>query len=129
MGSPSIAFIQVELELTPTLIQVLSIKDVANIAAYADDVRAKYPEMVAKYQEFQKRFIDSGYLCGQVCAFMAAGKALPLRGKYFDVEQDIAKVLEYAPQFSEQGLYDLKVDFAGGLQNNGGLAADSMQKK
>jgi hypothetical protein len=92
-------------------------------------VREKYPEVVARYQEFQKRFIDSGYLAGQVCAFIAAGKALALRGKYFDVEQDISAVLEHASEFSEKGLYDLKVEFAGGLLNNGGIAADTMQKK
>jgi NAD(P)-dependent dehydrogenase (short-subunit alcohol dehydrogenase family) len=97
--------------------------------AYADDVREKYPEIVAWYQEFQKRFIDSGYLCGQTCAFIAAGRALPLRGKYFDVEQDISKVLEYAPEFAKKGLYDLKVEFAGGLLNDGGTTADTMSQK
>jgi hypothetical protein len=96
--------------------------------AYAPDVREMYREMVAKYQEFQKRFIDSGYLSGQTCAFMAAGKALPLRGRYFDVEQDIGEVLKYASEFAEKGLYDLKVEFAGGLLNNGGTTADTMQK-
>jgi NAD(P)-dependent dehydrogenase (short-subunit alcohol dehydrogenase family) len=43
----------------------------ANSDAYAEDVRGKYPEVVSQYQEFQKRFIDSGYLCGQTCAFIA----------------------------------------------------------
>ena len=100
-----------------------------SIDAYADDVRKKYPEMVARYQEFQRRFIDSGYLCGQTCAFIAAGKALPLRGKYFDVEQDIEEVLKYAHEFQEKGLYDLKVEFPGGLLNDGGTAADTMQRK
>jgi hypothetical protein len=85
--------------------------------------------MVTRYQEFQKRFIDSGYLCGQTCAFIAAGKALPLRGRYFDVEQDISAVLEHASEFSAKGLYDLKVEFAGGLLNDGGTTADTMQRK
>jgi hypothetical protein len=49
--------------------------------------------MVAIFQEFAQHFIDTGYLCGQTCAFIAAGKALPLRGRYFDVEQDTAKAL------------------------------------
>jgi hypothetical protein len=96
--------------------------------AYAPDVREKYPEMVARYQEFQSRFIDSGYLAGQTCAFMAAGKALPLRGKYFDVEQDIGKVLEHSHEFAEKGLYDLKVEFAGDLVNTGGMTADTMNQ-
>jgi len=55
--------------------------------------------------------------------------ALPLRGKYFDVEQDINEVLTYADEFAEKGLYDLKVEFAGGLRNDGGLTADTMQRK
>jgi hypothetical protein len=97
--------------------------------AYADDVRQKYPEMVAQYQAFQRSFKDSGYLCGQTCAFMAGGKALPLRGRYFDVEQDIGEVLKYAHEFKEKGLYDLKVEFAGGLLNDGGVAADTFSKK
>lgn len=54
---------------------------------------------------------------------------MPLRGKYFDVEQDISKVLDYAPEFAKNGLYDLKVEFAGGLLNDGGIAADTMSQK
>jgi hypothetical protein len=84
--------------------------------------------MVARFQEFQSRFIDSGCLAGQTCAFMAAGKALPLRGKYFDVEQDIGKVLEHSHEFEEMGLYDLKIEFAGDLLNMGGMIADTMNE-
>jgi len=111
--------------LTPS---VRPLRFLTNTDAYAPDVREKYPEMVARYQEFQSRFIDSGYLAGQTCAFMAAGKALPLRGKYFDVEQDIGKVLEHSQEFSQKGLYDLKVEFVGGLLNTGGMTADTMNQ-
>jgi hypothetical protein len=46
---------------------------------------------------------------------MTAGLALPLWGRYFDMEQDIGEVLKYANEIKEKGLYDLKVEFAGGL--------------
>lgn len=58
-------------------------------------------------------------LPGQVSAFLAAGKGKALRGKYFDCEQNITEVL--APgRDGLKGLYELKVEFLGGLPNDGG---------
>src|SRR2546429_1010669 len=99
------------LQLTPCM-------DYLTEDAYAPDVREKYPEMVAKYQEFQKRFIDSGYLSGQTCAFMAAGEALPVKGRDFYVEQDIWEGFEYSAEFAGKGLYDLEDGISGGLFDN-----------
>jgi hypothetical protein len=45
------------------------------------------------------------------------------------MEQDIATVLENTSEISKKRLYDLKVEFAGGLLNDDGTTAGTMQKK
>lgn len=46
-----------------------------------------------------------------------------LRGKYFDCEQDIATVVSAGEQGLLEDLYELKVEFLGGLPNDGGTAS------
>lgn len=62
-------------------------------------------------------------LPGQVCAFLAAGRGKVLRGKYFDCEQNITQVLSQGKE-GLHGLYELKVDFMGGLPNDGGAVSN-----
>jgi hypothetical protein len=45
-----------------------------------------------------------------------------LRGKYFDCEQDIATVIGAGEEGLKE-LYELKVEFLGGLPNDGGTAS------
>ncbi|PNS16811.1 Diacetyl reductase [Sphaceloma murrayae] len=92
------------------------------------DVEEKYPAVAQKWRQFHGLFRVTPSVCGQTCAFLAAGKGKALRGKYFDCEQDIATVLEGGPD-SLRGLYELKVDFLDGLPNDGGTAFAVVETK
>ncbi|EXJ76398.1 uncharacterized protein A1O5_00906 [Cladophialophora psammophila CBS 110553] len=92
------------------------------------DIEEKYPEFGVKWRQFHQLFKVSPALCGQTCAFLSAGKAKLLRGKYFDCEQDIGTVLAVGEQ-GLKGLYDLKVEFLGGLPNDGGTALAVVEGK
>jgi hypothetical protein len=60
---------------------------------------------------------------GQTCVYIASGRAKhALKGKYFDCEQNIQTVVDNASEIVEKDLYELKVDFLGGLPNDGGTA-------
>ena len=49
-----------------------------------------------------------------------------LKGKYFDCEQDIGTVVAAgAEEINGKQLYELKVEFLGGLENDGGTVPDS----
>jgi hypothetical protein len=61
-------------------------------AATAKDVTEKYG--IVKDEAFYKSlFRDGPELCGQTCAFLAAGKGKELRGFYLDSRQDVTKLL------------------------------------
>jgi hypothetical protein len=55
--------------------------------------------------------------------YLATGKAKHvLRGKYFDCEQNIQTVVDWAEEIAKHDMYELKVEFLGGLPNDGGTA-------
>lgn len=85
------------------------------------DVAAAYPKEVEKWSKFHKLFKCPPAQCAQTCAFLAAGQGKVLRGRYFDCEQDISTVVA-AGEEGLRGLYELKVEFLGGLPNDGGTA-------
>lgn len=89
------------------------------------DVAAVYPEAAAAYKSFCAQFKCEPALCGQTCVFLAAGRGTALKGRYFDCEQDIGYVASMGDHVREQGLYELKVDFLGGLPNDGGTMPDA----
>ncbi|KAH7392866.1 3-oxoacyl-reductase [Pyrenochaeta sp. MPI-SDFR-AT-0127] len=86
-----------------------------------EDVAKRFPEMAATWASFHKIFKVLPSVCGQTCAYLAAGKGKALAGKYFDCEQDIEAVVG-AGKRGLDGLYELKVDFLGDLPNDGGTA-------
>ena len=70
---------------------------------------------------FHKMYKTDPTVPGGTCAFLAAGRGKALRGKYFDCEQNIAYVCSQGRE-ALKGLYELKVEFVGGLPNDGGTA-------
>ncbi len=90
------------------------------------DVAQAYPRAAELYVKFCSHFKCKPSLCGQTCVFLATGKASALRGRYFDCEQDIGYVSRMGDVIRDQNLYDLKVDFLGGLPNDGGTVPDSI---
>jgi hypothetical protein len=72
-----------------------------------------------------KLFKTSRFLCGATCVYIASGKAKILKGRYFDCEQDIEHVVSTGKEeILEKDLYRMKIDFLGGLPNDGGIAKD-----
>jgi len=97
------------------------------------DVASAYPGFAVEYRKFSELFHCNPRLCGQTCVYLATGQAKEvLRGKYFDVEQDISAVVAAGPDEirGPKQLYELKVEFLGGLENNGGTVPDdALQNK
>lgn len=84
-----------------------------------------YPSLVAARNAWLPMFQTSRFLCGATCVYIASGKAKVLKGRYFDVQQDIEYVCSKgAKEIEEQDLYRMKVDFLGGLPNDGGPAGE-----
>lgn len=94
--------------------------------ALPDDVAKVYPEVAEAYVKFCSQFKCKPGLCGQTCVFLATGRGSALRGKYFDCEQDVEYVSQMGDAIREQNLYELKVEFLGGLPNDGGTMPDSI---
>jgi NAD(P)-dependent dehydrogenase (short-subunit alcohol dehydrogenase family) len=88
------------------------------------DVQEAYPERWKAMQDWLPKFGTSRFLCASTCLYIASGKAKALKGRYFDCEQDIETVCKNASEIQEKDLYRLKVDFLGGLPNDGGIAKD-----
>lgn len=73
------------------------------------------PEEQAKLRNIYK---DVPELCANSVAYIAAGRARELRGCYFDCRQDIQKVCSFGSETLKQhGLYNLKVEFLPGYEN------------
>jgi hypothetical protein len=90
------------------------------------DVAEEFPSIAAVFESFQDSFKTSTEVCGQTCVYLATGKAKHvLKGKYFDCEQNIQTVVDHAAEVKEKDLYDLKVEFLGGLPNDGGTSKQS----
>lgn len=89
------------------------------------DVAELYPDIVEAYAKFADNFRCKPALCGQTCVFLAAGKGKVLKGKYFDCEQDVGYVASMAEEIQSKSLYELNVQFLGGLPNDGGTAKTS----
>ena len=67
---------------------------------------------------YKHLFKDSPSLCGQLCAFLSAGKGKELRGFYLDSRQDISKLLEVGrEELKKRDLNTLGVRFLDGYCN------------
>ena len=95
-------------------------------AAIAEDVLKAYPHMAeAKALTLQLIKVNR-FLPAATCLYIANRKATILKGRYFDCEQDIADVVSAgASEIVDKDLYRMKVDFLGGLPNDGGILKDS----
>jgi hypothetical protein len=96
----------------------------------AKDVEEAYPHLAKALQAWLPLFKTSRFLCGAVSVYIAAGKAKILKGRYFDCEQDIEQVIKNGQgEIIEKDLYRMKIEFLGGLPNDGGIAKDMVLEK
>ena len=89
-----------------------------------DEVAKHYPHLAANRPKWVENMTTSPSLCAATCVYIATGAAKDvLKGRYFDCEQDIQTVIEDGrKEVDQKELYTLKVDFLGGLKNDGGIA-------
>jgi hypothetical protein len=114
--------------LTPS--HFLSISSWLTIEPLDQDVVEDFPSVAAIFEKFQDLFKMNLDVPGQTCVYLAAGKAKHvLKGKYFDCEQNIQTVVDHAEEIPKHDLYELKVEFLGGLPNDGGTAKDEFGER
>ena len=79
------------------------------------------PKAIPWFTNVLDAYNDSPYLNGMVCVALATGIAKDaLRGKYFDVVQDLEDVIaQTAAIKANPELYSLHTSFVGGLSNLG----------
>lgn len=82
----------------------------------------QYPHVLKGMGKVLENFKDSPYLSGMVSVALATGVAKDcLKGKFFDVQQDLEDVISQARALKDNpDLYKLQVAFLGGLPNDGG---------
>ncbi|KAH7146829.1 hypothetical protein B0J13DRAFT_500713 [Dactylonectria estremocensis] len=81
-----------------------------------------YPHVGKMFLDSLKTFKDSPHLSGMVSVALATGIAKEaLKGKYFNVQQDLEDVITQASTIrADPELYTLNTKFLGGLENDGG---------
>ncbi|KAK3989750.1 hypothetical protein QBC44DRAFT_327056 [Cladorrhinum sp. PSN332] len=99
------------------------IKSAMTKEKYSEESVSNLPRQVRKsyLDGFEEIYNDSPYLNGMVCVALAAGLGKDvLRGRYFDVNQDLEDVLAQGEALkSDEDLYRLHTTFLGGLKNGG----------
>ena len=87
----------------------------------AESVANLPPQARDRYTNTLDIYNDSPYLNGMVCVALATGVGKhALRGKYFDVGQDLEDVLSQADALrADPDLYSLHTSFLGELTNSG----------
>jgi hypothetical protein len=105
------------------LCRVRSLIAMLTLEPLSQDVVDEFPGIADIFENFQKTFRTSLDVPGQTCVYIATGKAKhALKGKYFDCEQNIQTVVDHADEIKSHDLYELKVEFLGGLPNDGGTS-------
>ena len=93
-------------------------------------VAEAYPQLATSRPKWLKNYRTALDLCAAVCVFVATGRVKDaLRGRYIDCEHDLEAFLspEAAKEITENDLHILKVDFLGGLPNDGGTSAGTFR--
>ncbi|EJT97428.1 NADP-binding protein [Dacryopinax primogenitus] len=84
-----------------------------NYGLVEPDVDAAYPGMHERVRKFVDIQEDTVELCAWTVVYLCSGKADKLRGRYFDVEQDVGAVMQHEEEVLRDNRGDLKVDMAG----------------
>ncbi|KAK4186300.1 hypothetical protein QBC35DRAFT_274172 [Podospora australis] len=98
------------------------IKSKMTLKKYSEDSVASLPAQAQKrFANALDIYNDSPYLNGMVCVALATGVGKEvLRGRYFDVGQDLEDVLAQGEALKrDPDLYSLHTSFLGGLKNGG----------
>jgi len=113
------ACLQQEMTSAKTDISLFSLhpggpKTEMNYSLIDNDVDAAMPGLKDAIMKFVDSQTDTVELCAYTCVFLATDpRAQYIKGRYIDVEQDIAAVCEAHEEIKENNLLDLKLEFPG----------------
>ncbi|KAF5534562.1 Dehydrogenase reductase SDR family member 7B [Fusarium phyllophilum] len=84
-----------------------------------------FPQVTSRFAEWKKRFTGSPHLVGMSCVALATGIAKDaLRGRYYDVEQDLEDVIAQTPLLKEDPLlHTLSTSMLGSFEREEGAVA------
>ncbi|ORY89659.1 NAD-binding protein [Leucosporidium creatinivorum] len=119
--------IQLELDIEKKDVQLYSlhpggVRTDMTLAALDPALDELLPGTVERItQFFHEEMNIEPELCAATCVFLASTeKAKALRGCYFDVSHNIQHIVDQADIVKREGMHSLKVEFLGGLADDGG---------
>ncbi|KAH6868928.1 hypothetical protein B0T10DRAFT_596052, partial [Thelonectria olida] len=103
-------------------IQLYSIHPGAVLDGQRDAALAEFPHITSRFAEWKNKFTGSPGLAGMACVALATGIAKDvLRGRYFDVEQDLEDIISNAALLkADPLLHTLHVTLLGSLEREEG---------
>ncbi|GKT73081.1 3-oxoacyl-(acyl-carrier-protein) reductase [Colletotrichum tofieldiae] len=95
---------------------------ITTIDGQQDISLAEFPQVASRFAEWKKKFTGSPHLTGMVCVALSTGIAKDvLKGKYFDVEQDLEDIISRAPLLkADPLLHTLHTTMLGSLEREEG---------
>ncbi|KAF5637703.1 benzoate 4-monooxygenase [Fusarium sp. NRRL 52700] len=95
---------------------------VTSLDGKLDPSLEEFPQVLPRFQEWMKRYTGSPHLAGMSCVALATGIAKDaLRGRYYDVEQDLEDVIAQAALLkADPLLHTLHVSMLGSLEREQG---------
>ncbi|KAG5765754.1 hypothetical protein H9Q72_006156 [Fusarium xylarioides] len=96
-----------------------------------DVALAEFPQVHSRFEEWMKRFTGSPHLAGMSCVALATGIAKDaLRGRYYDVEQDLEDVIAQATLLkSDPLLHTLHISMLGSLEREEGAISQEPEER
>ncbi|KAF5646094.1 Dehydrogenase reductase SDR family member 7B [Fusarium tjaetaba] len=98
---------------------------------HQDVALAEFPQIMAHFDEWMKRFTGSPHLAGMSCVALATGIAKDaLRGRYYDVEQDLEDVISQASLLkADPLLHRLHISMLGSFEREEGAIAQEPEER
>ncbi|KAF5572842.1 cytochrome P450 monooxygenase [Fusarium pseudoanthophilum] len=98
---------------------------------HQDVALGEFPQIMGRFDEWTKRFTGSPHLAGMSCVALATGIAKDaLRGRYYDVEQDLEDVISQASLLkADPLLHTLHISMLGSFEREEGAIAQDPEEK
>ncbi|KAF5703649.1 cytochrome P450 monooxygenase [Fusarium mundagurra] len=96
-----------------------------------DTSLAEFPQVFSHFEEWMKKFTGSPHLAGMSCVALATGIAKDvLRGRYYDVEQDLEDIIAQAALLkADPLLHTLHISMLGSLEREEGAIAQKPEER
>jgi hypothetical protein len=98
---------------------------------HQDVALGEFPQIMGRFEEWMKRFTGSPHLAGMSCVALATGIAKEvLRGRYYDVEQDLEDIIAQVELLKEDPLlHRLNISMLGALEREEGAIAQKPEER